>query len=79
MKDKILYCLIILFLTNGQLFAQESPFVSEKLAVYLNNEISGDRAHEYIRWQSLYQKAHNNIYSGNAVHHGLGMLQFRRR
>ena len=48
--------LFILTLSGSLLFAQESPFVPEKLAVYLNNEISGDRGYEYIRWQSHYHR-----------------------
>ena len=46
--------LIVLFFLLGTAFsaaleAQESPFIPEKLALQLRNEISGDKAFDYVR------------------------------
>jgi len=49
----LVFSLVLLSLSLG---AQECPFIPDKLAVYLNNEISGDRGFEYIRWQSHYHR-----------------------
>ena len=45
------FILILMFAVKG-LRAQESPFLTENLATYLNNELSGDRGFEYTtgRW-----------------------------
>lgn len=40
----------------GALLAQESPFVPEKLARELRNEISGDRAYNYVRRLTPYHR-----------------------
>ncbi len=36
--------------------AQETPFISETLAIDLNNELSGDRSYEHIRWMTHYHR-----------------------
>jgi len=53
----VLFVLILfLFPLTLTITAQENPFISESLATYLNNELSGDRAFEYIRWMSHYHR-----------------------
>jgi len=47
---------ILLFFIWLPVFSQESSFIPEKLSTYLNNELSGDRGFEYIRWQTHYHR-----------------------
>ncbi|MFC1556742.1 M28 family peptidase [candidate division KSB1 bacterium] len=53
--------ILILVLAVKGLRAQESPFLTENLATYLNNELSGDRGFEYIRWMSHYHRPSGSI------------------
>ena len=48
--------ILFLFPLTLTITAQENPFISESLAVNLNNELSGDRGFEYIRWMSHYHR-----------------------
>ena len=44
------------FVQPPALLSQESPFVPEKLARVLKNEISGDRAYNYVRFLTPYHR-----------------------
>ena len=52
----ILSIILLVMAVTPVIYSQETPFISEKLATYLNNELSGDRGFEYIRWQSHYHR-----------------------
>ena len=56
-KSVIVALLICIFGFSAVAVAQESPFIPEKTARMLNNELSGDRGFEYIRWMSHYHRA----------------------
>ena len=52
----ILSVLIFSMISGVLLQAQETPFFSEKQIKTLVNEVSGDRAFEYIRWLSHFHR-----------------------
>ena len=48
---------VLTFLSLGSMgLAQDNPFIPQKLFSDLNNEISGDRAYDYIRWLSHFHR-----------------------
>ena len=59
-KSKIVRVFVLLAIlgaaSSSALKAQESPFVPEKLARILKNEISGDRAFNYVRRLTPYHR-----------------------
>jgi len=52
----VILCLLASLFGSSSLLGQETPFIEEKLSRDLNNEISGDKAFDTIRWLSHFHR-----------------------
>ncbi len=52
----LLAVLVTVFVSTGELQAQESPFITETVERHLVNELSGDLAYDNLRWLAHYHR-----------------------